>query len=101
MSSTPIFHDTHAHLDFPDFDSDRSQVMERARAAGIQGVLCVGTDFESSRRALDICLEYEDVRAVVGWHPNHVMEAGRNGAVSRRNARLVEGRGRLYSLPAF
>lgn len=46
------FYDTHAHLDFPDFQPDLEQVVERALAAGITRILCVGTTLESSRRVV-------------------------------------------------
>ena len=75
MATPPVFFDTHAHLDFPDFDSDRARVVDRAREVGIRGILCVGTDFVSSRKALEICREHEGIGAVAGWHPNHVLEA--------------------------
>ena len=29
--------DSHCHLDFPDFDADRNEVLNSARAAGVQG----------------------------------------------------------------
>ena len=49
----PQFFDTHAHLDFDEFQSDLTGVLERARSAGVDRILSVGTDIEASRRALD------------------------------------------------
>lgn len=69
------FYDTHAHLDFPDFESDLSEVIARARAAGISRIISIGTDFESSRRAICLAERFPDVYAVAGWHPSHVTEA--------------------------
>src|SRR5690349_11389060 len=69
------FYDTHAHLDYPDFAADLLQVIERARAAGIGKIISVGTDFESSRRAIQLAEKYPNVFAVIGWHPTHVMRA--------------------------
>ena len=37
-----MFADSHAHLDFPDFDADREQVFERARAAGVEYMMAMG-----------------------------------------------------------
>ena len=51
---TPIFYDTHAHLDFPDFAADLPEVVARAQAAGITKIISIGTDLESSRRAVAI-----------------------------------------------
>jgi TatD DNase family protein len=69
------FCDTHAHLDYPDFEGDLPQVLERAAAAGITRVISVGTDLESSRRAVAIAERFQNVYAAVGWHPSHVLEA--------------------------
>lgn len=69
------FYDTHAHLDFPDFASDLPDVLSRARGAGISRIVCVGTDLESSRRAIALAEGDPQVYAAVGWHPNHVSAA--------------------------
>src|SRR6267142_2085719 len=71
----PIFYDTHAHLDYPDFAAALPQVVARAEAAGIAKIVCIGTDIESSRRAIKLAEEFPNVFAVVGWHPSNVMEA--------------------------
>src|SRR5712671_4879917 len=71
----PIFYDTHAHLDFPDFAQDLTSVIERAEAAGIARIISIGTDLESSRRAIQLSEQFPNVFAAVGWHPSHVMEA--------------------------
>lgn len=60
--------DTHAHLDLPQFDRDREEVIARARGAGI-GVITVGIDLESSAAAVRLADEY-GVYAAVGIHPH-------------------------------
>lgn len=69
------FYDTHAHLDFPDFAADLRETLARAKESGIAKAITIGTDFESSRRAIALAQEYEEVYAVVGWHPSHVSAA--------------------------
>lgn len=61
--------DTHAHLDYPDYDPDRSDVLRRAADAGVTRVISIGTDVESSQRAVKLSEEYPHVYAVVGVHP--------------------------------
>jgi TatD DNase family protein len=62
--------DTHAHLDaFEDVD----EVLERARAIGVERVVTVGTSIESCRQTLALCEREEGVYAVLGLHPH---EAG-------------------------
>jgi TatD DNase family protein len=70
-----VFYDTHAHLDFPDYAGEVTGVLERAARAGIGRVVCIGTDLESSRKAVALSEAHACVYAVVGWHPTHVMEA--------------------------
>ncbi len=62
--------DTHAHLDFQNFDADRTAVIERARAAGVMAIVNVGADLASSRRAVKLAEQYEAVYAAVGMHPH-------------------------------
>lgn len=71
----PNFYDTHAHLGFPDFAGDLAQVIERAQAAGIARMITIGTDLQSSRRAVEIAEAFPAVFAAVGWHPTHVLDA--------------------------
>ncbi len=71
----PIFYDTHTHLDYPDFAGEVPQIIDRAAAAGIDTIITIGTDLESSARALTLCEQFPQVFAAVGWHPCHAMEA--------------------------
>ena len=72
---TPFFIDTHAHLDDPVFAADLPQVIERANAAGITRIISIGTDWESSTRAVALTEQYPGVFAAVGWHPGQAEEA--------------------------
>jgi TatD DNase family protein len=69
------FFDTHAHLDYPDFTADLLEVMARAHAAGITKIISIGTDLESSQRAIHLAERFDNVFAVAGWHPTHANEA--------------------------
>jgi len=70
-----VFYDTHAHLDYPDFASDIAEVVARAKAAGITKLISIGTNLESSRRAVALSERFAEVFAVVGWHPTDVLHA--------------------------
>jgi TatD DNase family protein len=70
-----VFYDTHAHLDYPDFAQDIAQAIERAGAAGITRIISIGTDLESSRRAIELAEKFPCVHAVVGWHPSDAPRA--------------------------
>ncbi|GAC1333453.1 MAG: TatD family hydrolase [Chloroflexota bacterium] len=62
--------DTHAHLDDLRFHEDLDAVLYRAQEMGVDRVLAVGSDLESSRRAVAIAQEHEPVFAAVGMHPH-------------------------------
>ena len=71
----PEFYDTHAHLDFPDFREEMDEVVQRAADAGISRIVTIGTELESSRRAIDLAKHFDGVFAAVGWHPNDCLSA--------------------------
>ncbi len=63
--------DTHCHLDMPEFDDDRDEVIKRALDAGVESIICIGTDEESSRAAIELSRKYKEiVYATVGIHPH-------------------------------
>lgn len=69
------FVDTHCHLHFPDFQSDFTEVIKRAREAGVRFFVNVGTDLGSSREAVAVAEKYDFVYATVGIHPHDAKEA--------------------------
>jgi TatD DNase family protein len=71
----PVFYDTHAHLDYPDYAEDLPAALERALAAGVAKIICVGTDLASSERAVKLAERFPNLFAAVGWHPTHANEA--------------------------
>ena len=51
--------DTHAHIDMDEFDDDRSEVIQRAKDNGVDYVLNVGCDIESSLRSMELAERYD------------------------------------------
>ncbi|MFL6513909.1 MAG: TatD family hydrolase [Chthoniobacterales bacterium] len=70
--------ETHAHLDYPDFESDFEDVLQRAEANGVTGIITIGTSVTSSRRAVELAEKHASVFAVVGFHPSYAEEADDN-----------------------
>jgi TatD DNase family protein len=70
--------DTHAHLTDPAFAPDLPAVLERAWAAGVERIVCVGYDLESSRAAVALAARYPNLVAAVGVHPNYLAAAPAN-----------------------
>jgi TatD DNase family protein len=71
-----VLTDTHAHLDFPEFEGQLDAVIARAREAGVHRIITVGIDRESCRKSLAIAEKYDNVFAVVGLHPCNVLDEG-------------------------
>jgi TatD DNase family protein len=67
--------DTHAHLDYTDFDDDRAQILSRAAERGVTEIISIGTRVDSSTRAVELAENFPNVWATVGIHPNEADEA--------------------------
>lgn len=61
--------DTHTHINAEQFNEDVNETIERARAAGVSPMLVVGFDTPTIDRAIELAESYEDIYAIVGWHP--------------------------------
>ncbi len=70
----PIIIDSHTHLQFPQFNKDRDEVIKRAFDSGIW-LVNVGADKESSVKAVELANKYkEGIYAAVGVHPHDADE---------------------------
>lgn len=67
--------DSHCHLDFADFDSERDQVLARARDAGVGWMLTIATDLERFDAVRDIAASLPNVFCSVGVHPHEAAKA--------------------------
>lgn len=70
----PSHVDTHTHLDHHGELTPAEQV-ERARDAGVDTLVTVGTDLDTSRQAIGAARRFGGVHAVVGIHPNDAQQA--------------------------
>ncbi len=62
--------DSHCHLDDRCYDKDREAVIERARQAGVAGLMIVGITVDSSEKAAVIAAKTPGAWASVGIHPH-------------------------------
>jgi TatD DNase family protein len=67
--------DTHAHLDQPEFDADRSEVIARALAAGVANTISIGTSAATSAICVRLAAEFAGAYAAVGMQPNYIAES--------------------------
>ncbi len=63
--------DTHCHLYFPDFDRDREEVLQRARAAGVSQLVNVGTDHATNVASYDLASRHDFIFSTAGFHPHY------------------------------
>src|SRR3984957_2049721 len=61
--------DTHAHLDYTDYDPDRAEVISRAAETGVTEIISIGTRIDSSTRAVELAENFPNIWATVGIHP--------------------------------
>jgi len=68
--------DSHAHLEMKEFEHDRREVIERAKLAGVDFIVTVGTNLALSRKAVSLATQYENIYATIGIHPHDVGKIG-------------------------
>ncbi len=66
--------DVHAHMDWPDFDKDLSEVLARAADVGVKAIISNGTDIASNRRVLDLGKKYSIIKPALGFYPTDVVK---------------------------
>jgi TatD DNase family protein len=66
--------DSHCHLDANEYDADRREVIARARAAGVTGIVIPGYEPSSWRAMKELCASDALLACAVGIHPWYVHE---------------------------
>jgi TatD DNase family protein len=86
--------DSHSHLADPAFDADRAEVLARARAAGVEAIVCVADGVAASGRCLELAAAHRAttdaaprLAATAGLHPHHASEF--SGATAGALERLL------------
>ncbi len=66
--------DSHAHLHDPKLADDLPGVLDRARAAGVERIVSVGTAPGENRRVVEMAEREPMLRAAVGFHPHEARD---------------------------
>ena len=66
----PKYIDIHAHVNFKAFDEDRDVVIRRALDNDTM-IINIGTQYDTSKKAVEMTNDYEGVYATIGLHPIH------------------------------
>ncbi len=62
--------DTHCHLDFPEYEQDRDEVIRRAKAQGVEYIINIGSSLKGSEGSVGLSRKYGSIYATVGIHPH-------------------------------
>lgn len=62
--------DTHCHLEMAEFNPDRDEVIRRAKDAGIETIITIGSDLKGCKGAIELSAKYDIVYAAIGIHPH-------------------------------
>jgi len=71
VKATHILIDTHCHIHEADYPLNANEVIEHAHRAGVMQIICVGTDAQDSRLAIELAEKHDGIFASVGVHPHH------------------------------
>lgn len=66
--------ETHAHLDLPDFDGDRDVLIEKCFGSGIEYIINIGFNKETSLASLELAQKHLHIFATVGYHPHEATD---------------------------
>ncbi len=62
--------DSHAHVDMPEFDADRTDMLARAQAAGVRNILAIGGAPGALASSIPFAERYDWIYAAAGIHPH-------------------------------
>lgn len=63
--------DTHAHFDHKQFDADRDETLSKLPSLGVEFVVNVGSNMESTVASIELAKKYPYFHATVGVHPHY------------------------------
>jgi len=70
--------DTHSHIYYDKYNHDFDDVIDRAANSGVEKIICIGTDLESSIQSLEISNKYKNIYCTIGYHPHESSLAKKN-----------------------
>ena len=73
-----MFIDSHSHIYYDTFNNDFIDVINRASNVGVEKIICVGVDLESSEKCIELAAKFSNIYATVGFHPHESKFAKNN-----------------------
>jgi TatD DNase family protein len=66
--------DSHAHLNSQKFQDDFAEILQRAKEYDVARIVNIGYNLDSSRKSVDLAVQYDEISAAVGFHPHDASE---------------------------
>src|SRR5687768_9312154 len=67
--------DSHCHLTYEPLANQLDAVLSRAKAAGVEKIITIGTDIADAEAAIKLCESHPNIRCAIGIHPHHAAKA--------------------------
>ena len=67
--------DTHSHIYYDQYNDDLDEVINRSLDKGVDKIVCVGVDLQSSIQSLELANKYDNIFCTVGYHPHESEKA--------------------------
>jgi TatD DNase family protein len=94
------YFDAHCHVNFVAFKNDMEAAIQRAKDAGV-GMNVVGTQFDTSKSAVEVAEKYDNVWATVGLHPIHTAKSYHDEKEFGGEGKAFTSRGEIFDFSAY
>ncbi len=94
------YFDIHGHVNFAAYDTDREEVIKRAQDAGV-GMITVGTQIDTSKKAVELAETYENMWAIIGLHPIHTSKSHHDEKELGERGKEFTSRGEVPDIEAY
>lgn len=89
--------DTHCHIHEASYPLDTGDVLQRAHDNGVEKLICVGTDVQSSREALDFAAKHSHSYAAIGVHP-HDVKTVEDGILKKEFGKMLAANSHIVAI---
>jgi TatD DNase family protein len=94
------YFDAHTHVNFVAYNDDREATILRSRDAGV-GMNVVGTQFDTSKAAVELAETYDNVYATIGLHPVHTTKSYHDVKELGEGGKEFTSRGEKFDMSAY
>lgn len=96
----PSYIDIHGHMNFAAYEADREDVIKRAQDAGV-AMITVGTQIDTSKKAIELTETHENMYAAIGLHPIHTSQSHHDEKELGEGSKEFTSRGETPDIEAY